>query len=409
MNRVFISYVKENMEMVDRLCEELKAQRIEVWRDRDNIDPGLRWKREIRLAIQNGAFFIGCFSKEYDERNQTYMNEELTIAIAELRQRPHDRIWFIPVKLNKCEIPDCDIGGSATLRDLQYVDLSEDCDSGIQQITKVIRTMVPDPAIDANGNESREDHDAEEEYSKGLKCQNSASGTTSPERQQEKFEKALQHYSRALQLKPKYVNAWNARGFIYCMVGKIDDALQNFSMAIKLQPDFFVAYLNRGGVHKSDGRYKQALQDFGKVIELRPDVYAGYFNRGDIYRLKGDFDRAIVDYNAAIKLKPELGDIYNNRGVAYVNKGNYQRAIVDFTEAIALDPDLAAAYFNRGVTQMRLSEWEEARSDLKVAKGMGINVVSVFHQDFEDVSDFERRNGVKVPQNIAAIFTQPTG
>ena len=120
MKGVFISYVSENIEIVDRLYQELKLHGIEVWRDRDNIAPGLRWKREIRRAIQQGAFFIACFSKEYDERDQTYMNEELAIAIEELRQRPIDQAWFIPVKLNECEIPDRDIGGGETLRDLQY-------------------------------------------------------------------------------------------------------------------------------------------------------------------------------------------------------------------------------------------------------------------------------------------------
>ena len=111
MNKVFISYVRENIKIVDRLCQELRSHGIEVWLDRNDIAPGARWKREIRQAIQQGAFFIACFSKEYYERDRAYMNEELIIAIEELRLRPIDQAWFIPVKLNECEIPDLDIGG----------------------------------------------------------------------------------------------------------------------------------------------------------------------------------------------------------------------------------------------------------------------------------------------------------
>ena len=106
MKKVFISYVRENMEIVDQLCQELRSHGIEVWLDRNDIALGSRWKREIRRAIQQGAFFMECFSQEYHERDRTYMNEELTIAIEELRQRPIDSAWFIPVKLNQCEIPD---------------------------------------------------------------------------------------------------------------------------------------------------------------------------------------------------------------------------------------------------------------------------------------------------------------
>ena len=34
MRKVFISYVRENMEIVDRLCQELRSRGIEVWLDR---------------------------------------------------------------------------------------------------------------------------------------------------------------------------------------------------------------------------------------------------------------------------------------------------------------------------------------------------------------------------------------
>ena len=66
------------------------------------------------------------------------MNEELTLAIEELRQRPTDRIWFIPVKLNECEIPGREISSNEILCDLQHVNLEEDWDGGIQSVLEVI-------------------------------------------------------------------------------------------------------------------------------------------------------------------------------------------------------------------------------------------------------------------------------
>ena len=405
MNGVFISYVKENKKAVCEFYQNLKSHDINVWLDRNEIDPGARWKHAIRKAIREGAYFVACFSKEYNDRDKTYMNEELIIAIEELRQRPNDRIWFIPVKLNDCEIPDRNIGGGETLQDLQYVNLYEDWDSGIQRILKVVQSAVPEPDVAANANELGMNRDAEAEYSKGLECQNTVTETTPPGEKLARIKKAMGHYAKALKLKPDYVDAWNARGAVHAMMGRIDQSIKDFSMAIKLQPDYFVAYLNRGGVHMRDGRYQQALKDFGKVIELKPNVYAGFFQRGEVYRLKGDFDRAIADYDRAIQLKPDLADMYNNRGIAYVNKGDFDRAIVDYTEAIELKLDNAIAYFNRGVTRLRLREWEEAKSDLNVGKAMGKNVSSLFHQDFESVSDFERRNGVEVPEDIAAMLT----
>ena len=131
MPHVFISYVRENQKKVDTLCDDLTKQGVKVWLDRSDIQPGVRWKQAIRRAIRDGAFFIACFSKQYNERDRSYMNEELVLAIEELRLRPTDTAWFIPVKLNRCEIPDRDIGAGATLQDLQYVELYTDWDVGI--------------------------------------------------------------------------------------------------------------------------------------------------------------------------------------------------------------------------------------------------------------------------------------
>ena len=166
MNKAFISYVRENIEMVDRLCQELKSHGIEVWLDRNDIDPGSRWEQAIRKAIHQGTFFIACFSEEYNNRDKTYMNEELTLAIEELRQRPTDRIWFIPVKLNDCEIPNRDIGAGKTLQTFYYVELYEDWDSSIQRILKVIQPASSEP-INASTSEQPINQNVEAEYNRG--------------------------------------------------------------------------------------------------------------------------------------------------------------------------------------------------------------------------------------------------
>ena len=143
MNSVFISYVRENKEAVDRLHDALTLWGIDVWIDWRDLEPGDLWEHKIRQAIQEGAFFIPCFSKEYNNRVDAYMNQELDVAIEVLNKRFFNQKWYIPVKLNDCEIPDYNIGRGETLRSFQYVDLSENWDIGIQSICKVIQ---PEPS-----------------------------------------------------------------------------------------------------------------------------------------------------------------------------------------------------------------------------------------------------------------------
>ena len=46
---VFISYVRENKEQVDRLCQDLETHGVKVWLDRNDIKPGALWKDAIPL------------------------------------------------------------------------------------------------------------------------------------------------------------------------------------------------------------------------------------------------------------------------------------------------------------------------------------------------------------------------
>ena len=170
MNKVFISYVRENTKIVDLLYQELKSHGIQVWLDRNDIDPGSRWEQAIRRAIHQGAFFIACFSEEYHNRGQTYMNEELTLAIDEMRQRPTDQIWFIPVKLNDCEIPDRSIGGGETLQAFQHVNLYKDWEINIQRIREIVQPASSE-TINANTVEQSANSNAVEEFVKGLTYQ----------------------------------------------------------------------------------------------------------------------------------------------------------------------------------------------------------------------------------------------
>lgn len=136
MTHVFISYVRENKDVVDRLAAELSKRGAAVWLDRTAIAPGARWKDEIRKAIRSGDFFLACFSREYDQRQKTHMNEELVLAIDALREMPADRTWFIPVLINGGRIPERRISSVEDLSDLNAVDLSGDWDEGIEKILK---------------------------------------------------------------------------------------------------------------------------------------------------------------------------------------------------------------------------------------------------------------------------------
>ena len=200
--------------------------------------------------------------------------------------------------------------------------------------------------------------------------------------------------------------SYNNRGIDYSEKGEYDLAVKYFTKAIELKPDYAIAYNNRGAVYRSKGEHDLAIEDCDKAIQLKSDYAEPYSNRGSTYRNKGDYNRAIEDYDIAIKLKPSFVEAYYNRGLAYHEKDELDIAIKDYSKAIELNPEFGPAYCNRGETWLHLKEWNKAKADLMAAKKLGMDIVATFHNSYRDVATFERRNSVKLPQDIVAMLRQ---
>ena len=150
--------------------------------------------------------------------------------------------------------------------------------------------------------------------------------------------------------------------------------------------------------------YSDAIKYYTASINLNREYASTYNNRGNAYAGKRDFDAAIDDFNKAIDLDPEYASTYNNRGLAYHDKRDFHTAIDDYNTAIDLDPEEAQFYSNRGEAWLHLEEWQEAKADLTTAKDMGWDIVTAFQNDYKDVKDFEAKNKVEVPEDIAALL-----
>lgn len=121
---VFICYVRDDADEVDKIEAALAAAEIPVWRDTAELRPGDNWALRIRQAIEKDALIvIACFSKRGLARAVSYQYAELALAIEQARLRRPDVPWLIPVRFDECDIPALDIGGGSTLRSIQRSDL----------------------------------------------------------------------------------------------------------------------------------------------------------------------------------------------------------------------------------------------------------------------------------------------
>ena len=140
--RVFVSYTHADSARVVDIVQVLEELGIPTWVDVGNLKPGLRWKAQIRDAIIQSPAAILCLSSAYIAKDRTYVNEELTLMIEELRQRRVDRVWLLVVRLDECVVPDRLIGAGESLRDLQYIDLFPDVEASLGELVAALSSVL---------------------------------------------------------------------------------------------------------------------------------------------------------------------------------------------------------------------------------------------------------------------------
>ena len=152
------------------------------------------------------------------------------------------------------------------------------------------------------------------------------------------------------------------------------------------------------------GQHRQAIAHYTESIRLNSQSPATYNNRGIAYYMIGEYDRALEDYQTSLTLDPEDPAPYSNIALVHIQLCNYRQAVQYCNRVIDLDPDDAIAYANRGEAWLHLSEWDNARADLATARDKGAAIIAWFRLDYESVADFEQRNGITIPPDIADML-----
>jgi len=137
------------------------------------------------------------------------------------------------------------------------------------------------------------------------------------------------------------------RGIAYDRLNDPRGSIADYTRALQLEPRFFEAYYDRGLAHDRLGDAQAAIADYTSAIRLQSDSDV-YFARGYAYQRNGDPQRAIADLSEAIRMKPKRADAYFERALAYKRLGDTERATADFEAAFRLNPKLCDGCVHNG-------------------------------------------------------------
>jgi tetratricopeptide (TPR) repeat protein len=183
---------------------------------------------------------------------------------------------------------------------------------------------------------------------------------------------ALADDDRAIELNPKFINAYFRRGLIYTELGNLDGALTNYSMAIELDSEHTNALIQRSWTYFRQHEYARTKRDCQAVNAIDKFCFWANYLIGVVDSLSGLHHSAIKNFSRAIELAPNYVSARYHRGLVYHELGEHAKAMADFEHARSIqdrglerlvDRD-ETGFYAEGLALYHLGQSEAARTVL---------------------------------------------
>lgn len=86
------------------------------------------------------------------------------------------------------------------------------------------------------------------------------------------FELAVSHFSRAIEIDPRFAEAWNQRAIAHYLQERYDESIDDCRQAVELMPCHFGAWAGMGHCHAHEGRLREALRCYKKALKINPHL-----------------------------------------------------------------------------------------------------------------------------------------
>jgi len=173
---------------------------------------------------------------------------------------------------------------------------------------------------------------------------------------------AAENFLRAIELDPKYSEAYTNRGAVLRALGDRRAAVECYERALALRPDYAEAHYDLGVILQETGRVEDSQSCYARALAIQPGYAAAAYNQGVALQGMHRMEDALRSYTAAIGMRPAFAEAYNNRGNILSELGQPESALQDFARALQVNPRLAEAHVNSGHALATLGRPVEAQA-----------------------------------------------
>jgi TolB-like protein/Flp pilus assembly protein TadD len=197
---------------------------------------------------------------------------------------------------------------------------------------------------------------------------------------------ALQLFQRAIDLDPRYAEAYAGLGETYSSLyldqerneAWLDKAIEASLKALMYDPSLSEAYTALGHAYFNKKMYDDAITSAQKAIELDPNNFSGYWLLGRIYHSRDRDKEALELFQKVIRLNPDFYSVYGDLQIVYSRLGEtekyneiVQTSLKVYEKYLTQHPDDARAHMYFAVDLAQVGRKEEAKS--KAAKALELS------------------------------------
>jgi len=159
------------------------------------------------------------------------------------------------------------------------------------------------------------------------------------------YAKAIEHYTKAIDMSPFEVSHYYQRGVAFYKTGKDKEALRDFDKVLILDQRRIGAYVYRGLCREKSGQYVDARKDYTTALSMNPKDANVHNNLAWLYATAKD-DKVKDNMKAlehAVKASEISGEknaeILDTLAMVYFMNGNVKEAIEAERKALKLEPE----------------------------------------------------------------------
>ena len=212
---------------------------------------------------------------------------------------------------------------------------------------------------------------------------------------------AMEHFQRALVLRPDYAEAEDNLGLALASAGRPAEAIAHYRAAIRAKHNYAEAEMNLGVTLAALGRLAEAETEFNRALALQPgnrearnDLAVALARRGDLPGAIAQYEQvlranprnaetqynlanalagmrrwrdAAAHYQAALDLQPNYAEAAANLGVALAQGGRLADAVAQYRRALALTPNDPDLHYNLALALQALGQPDAARAEAETA------------------------------------------